>query len=192
METSMAIFGGRQTTASAPKWRARSTIPVGCRSFRRPHRQKVDTSFLPMLLLTSKTCGEADSFRMTRANHLLRFFLILVLSAGGAVNAWAATHMALENIEHAAAAKATAGAAADCEEDSQAGGSGNETGSGLQHDCDCGGQSACACSCALTFFPDNAPVPFAAQHALASVYAGRLKSLTARHDISPVFRPPIG
>jgi hypothetical protein len=130
---------------------------------------------------------------MTRANHLLRLFLIFVLCVGGAVNAWASTHMAVENIAHTiAAANSTADAGADCEEDNPGDIAEKANGSGLQHDCDCGGQSACSCSCALTFFPDNALVPFAAQHALASVYAGRLKTLTARNEISPVFRPPIG
>jgi hypothetical protein len=146
-----------------------------------------------MLLLTSKTHGEAEPLRMTRANHLLRLFLIFVLCVGGAVNAWASTHMALEGAAHAAAAaKMTSDASADCEEDSPLAGSERGNDSRLQHDCDCGGQSVCACSCALTFFPDNAPLPFAAQHALVSVYAGRLKTLTARNEISPVFRPPIG
>jgi hypothetical protein len=130
---------------------------------------------------------------MTRANHLLRLFLVFVLCVSGAVNAWASTHMALENIAHAtAAAKTTADAAADCEEDSSRDTAKKGSDSGLKHDCDCGGQSACACSCALTFFPDNTPVPFAAQHALASIYASRLRTPSARHDISPVFRPPIG
>ncbi|WP_368563805.1 CopL family metal-binding regulatory protein [Pseudoxanthomonas sp. UTMC 1351] len=131
--------------------------------------------------------------RMTRANHLLRLFLIFVLCVSGAVNAWASTHMAMENAAHAAAAaNSTVDAAADCEEDNTGDAAKAGNNSGLKHDCDCGGQSACACSCALTFFPDNTPVPFAAQHALASVYAGRLKTLSALHDISPVFRPPIG
>lgn len=130
---------------------------------------------------------------MTRANHLLRLFLMLVLCVGGAVNAWASTHMALEGIAHAAAAtETTADASADCEEDVPRDTSVKKNTSGLQHDCDCGGQSACACSCALTFFPDNTPVPFAAQHALVAVYAGQLKALSPRNNISPVFRPPIG
>lgn len=130
---------------------------------------------------------------MTRADHLLRLFLIFVLCVGGAVNAWASTHMAMEGVAHAAsAAKASADASADCEEDSAPAALEKGNDSGLQHDCDCGGQSACSCSCALTFFPDNSPVPFAAQHALASIYAGRLKTLSPRNEISPVFRPPIG
>ena len=132
--------------------------------------------------------------RMTRANHLLRLFLIFVLCVGGAVNAWASTHMALEGVAHAATTAKTSGdASADCEEDGpRAASEKGKNDSGLQHDCDCGGQSACSCSCALTFFPDNAPVPFSAQHLLASVYTDRLNTLSPRNDISPVFRPPIG
>lgn len=132
---------------------------------------------------------------MMRASHLLRLFLIFVLCVGGAANAWASARMAVEGFAHAAAAKAGAKAAADPSCDEQDGPRDAAERGGQadpQHDCDCGGQSACACSCALTFFPDNAPIPFAAQHALASVYAGRLKTLTARNEISPVFRPPIG
>ena len=147
--------------------------------------------FLRMLLLAPKLLVKPIP-RMTRANHLLRLFLIFVLCVGGAVNAWASTHMAAENIAHAAAAKTTADASADCEEDGQRDTAKKGNDSGLQHDCDCGGQSACACSCALTFFPNNTPVPFAAQHLLASVYADRLNTLSPRNDISPVFRPPIG
>ncbi|KAF1722301.1 CopL family metal-binding regulatory protein [Pseudoxanthomonas wuyuanensis] len=128
---------------------------------------------------------------MPSAKSLLRVLLIFVLCAEGVLGAWASTRMAVGAIAHAeASAAAGQGNIEDCEDGSAADRQQND-GRTAHQGCDCGAQAFCGCSCMLTFYPPGGSVLFSAQHALASVYLGTLRTHSVRNEISPVFRPPI-
>lgn len=127
---------------------------------------------------------------------LLRTLLVFVLCANGALSAWAATSMAVEQAGHVqtgmagAHAAAAAKAAADCGKNGTAAAGQPGKQDKAQHDCDCTSQACC--DCVLTFFTGGGTALFAAQHPLSYLYVALRPVQPVLGDISPVFRPPIG
>ncbi|WP_425494174.1 CopL family metal-binding regulatory protein [Lysobacter soli] len=123
---------------------------------------------------------------------LLRWVLILVLCTDGVATAWAGTQMAAASVAHAttrtSAVQREGAALADCEEKSE---SGSPSGAREQHDCDCS-VTGCTCNCMLTFYPQRVAPLFAAHHTLVAVNLPPPLLPSVRHEISRVFRPPIG
>lgn len=124
---------------------------------------------------------------------LLRWFLILVLCTDGIAVAWAGTRMATASVAHAIAIPASAigregNQVADCETQAERDAPARQ---GEHHECDCS-VTGCACNCMLTFYPERREPLFAAHHALVAVYLPPPLLPAVRHQISRVFRPPIG
>ena len=124
---------------------------------------------------------------------LLRWFLILVLCTDGIAAAWAGTRMATASVAHATAARTSAiqrdrTQTADCEEQAERGAPARQ---GEHHECDCS-VTGCTCNCMLTFYPQRQASLFAAHPTLVAVYLPPPLLPAVRHQISRVFRPPIG
>lgn len=120
---------------------------------------------------------------------LLRCLLIVTFCLDGSLSLWTSSAMAANEVRHAAAngMQQVAAAADDCEDRVTQG----ERGSSHE-DCDCGSGMACGCACVFPVAAITRPLPFAAQHALASRPAMFSLAAVPLSATTPVFRPPIG